>query len=158
MTARQLWLRLGVSWGFAVALLVAARPSAPAAAWSPIDAASAGLGVGAALACALAGLKPALSVGAVATLALSAAAEEVVWRWFALGSLSELVGPVVALSATSLAFGSFHPRGRGQHVVTGLAFGAVYLGTGSLAGAWCAHCSYNLLVATASRRAPPELA
>jgi membrane protease YdiL (CAAX protease family) len=156
VTTRQLWLRLTVSWGLAAALLIVARPSAPAAAWSPVDAATLGLGVGTALACALAGLKPALSPGAVATLALSAAAEEVVWRWFALGSLSELAGPVVALAATSLAFGAVHPRGRRQHAATGFAFGAVYLATGSLAGAWCAHCSYNLFVATAARRAPPE--
>jgi membrane protease YdiL (CAAX protease family) len=156
VNGRQLWLRLAASWCAAVACLAVLHPPTPASTWSDSGAALVGIAVGTTVACMLGGLRPLVSPAAALTLALTAGAEEVVWRWFALGSLSERVGPFAALAATSLAFGACHPRARAQHVATGLAFGAVYLASGSLAGAWCAHCAYNLIVASASRRPPPE--
>lgn len=156
MSGRRMWTRLAISWSTAAACLALLHPAAPSPAWSQTGAALAGLAVGASVACVLAGLRPFLSPLAAATLALTAGAEEVVWRWLALGALAGAVGPLAALGATSLAFGAFHPGARTQHVATGLAFGAVYVASGSLAGAWCAHCAYNLVVASAARRPPPE--
>jgi membrane protease YdiL (CAAX protease family) len=152
----QLWLRLTASWSVALVLLVLLHPARPAADWSRPGAILVGLSVGAAIAWLLAGLRTFLSPAAALTLVLTAGAEEVVWRWFALGSLAAVAGPVVALVATSFAFGGVHPGARLQHASTGFAFGAVYLLSGSLAGAWCAHAVYNLLVAAAARRPPPE--
>lgn len=156
MNGRQLWLRLTASWCAAVACLALLHPPTPSPTWSGPGAALAGIAVGATVACMLGGLRPLVSPAAALTLVLTAGAEEVIWRWLALGSLAGHVGPLAALAATSLAFGACHPRARAQHVATGLAFGAVYLASGSLAGAWCAHCAYNLVVASASRRTPPE--
>lgn len=160
MTGRDLWARLVSLWCLAGTLVVFASPPAAAAwRWAWSDAAVAGLVVGGGLAYALTGSRPPVSPTVAATLALAALAEEIVWRWFALGGLAAFAGPGAALAATSLAFGLVHTRARRQHVVTGLAFGGVYLASGSLAGAWCAHCTYNLAVAAATaRRPPPELA
>jgi membrane protease YdiL (CAAX protease family) len=156
MTGRVLWLRLGVSWLVAAALLVLAHPAAPRTGWHATGSAFAGLAAGGAVAWLVAGLRPNVSGPVAVTLVVAAGAEEVVWRWFALGSLAGVAGAPGALAATSLAFGAVHPGARGQHVATGLAFGGVYVATGSLLGAWCAHALYNLLVASAARRPPPE--
>ena len=156
MSGVQLWLRLTSSWLVAVVLLILVHPARPPVEWSRPGAALAGLCVGTVVAWMLAGLRTTVSPAAAVTLVLTAGAEEVVWRWFALGSLTSLVGPIAALAATSVAFGLVHPRARFQHVATGLAFGGVYLAGGGLTGAWCAHCAYNLLVASAARRPPPE--
>jgi membrane protease YdiL (CAAX protease family) len=154
VSARSLWLRLAAVWAVAAALIALARPASPS---RPLDAAAAavlGTAIGAALFCAGSGRRPQLSVGAAAVLAVSAGAEEIVWRWFALAELAALAGALPALVASSLAFGAAHPGARAQHTITGLAFGGVYL-AGGLPGAWCAHLTYNLAVA-AARRAPPE--
>jgi membrane protease YdiL (CAAX protease family) len=154
VSARSLWLRLAALWAVAAALIGLARPSSPS---GPLDAPAAvalGAAIGAALFWAGSGRRPHLSVGAAAVLAVSAGAEEIVWRWFALAELAALAGMLPALVASSLAFGAAHPRARAQHAITGLAFGGAYL-AGGLLGAWCAHLTYNLTVA-AVRRAPPE--
>jgi membrane protease YdiL (CAAX protease family) len=84
-----------------------------------------------------------------AGLAAGAALEEVVWRGILLGGLLLVVGPWVALAASSTAFALWHwPSLRGRcvvHVVTGAAFGGAYLAGGLLA-AILAHALYNVLV------------
>jgi membrane protease YdiL (CAAX protease family) len=100
----------------------------------------------------------ALARGAV--IVPSACVEEFIWRLAALGGLRPLLGPVAALSLSSLGFALMHWRQAGAqslrvHLVTGGAFGAAFLLTGTLAAAIVAHASYNLLVAAAVERNMP---
>jgi membrane protease YdiL (CAAX protease family) len=144
-------------WALAGAALLA-DPARPAASWAIADAVLLGAVAGGTLYRVLAGAPRLLTSAAAATLVVAAGAEEVLWRWLALGELAGRIGPLPALAATSAGFGLVHRGARVQHAATGLLFGGVYLGTGSLAGAWCAHATYNLSVAAAAaaRRAPPE--
>lgn len=79
----------------------------------------------------------------------AAAFEELVWRGVGLGVFVRLLGPGSALVLTSVAFALRHRRPRGLrrvvHLVTGLGFGAAFLG-GGLAAAVLAHAFYNVLV------------
>lgn len=83
------------------------------------------------------------------TLGATAGLEEVVWRGAVLGGLMVLVGPLLALAASSAGFAIWHwPSLRGRcavHLVTGAAFGGAFL-VGGLAAAISAHALYNLLV------------
>jgi membrane protease YdiL (CAAX protease family) len=82
-------------------------------------------------------------------LSARAGLEEVAWRGIVLGGLLLFVGPWPALGVSSLAFAIWHwssLRGRCLlHVVTGAAFGGVFLAAGIVA-AILAHASYNVLV------------
>ena len=87
-------------------------------------------------------------------LAARSAGEEVIWRWFVLGGLAPVVGALPALAASTAGFAIAHHRSQGTrgvlvHVLTGAAFGCVFLATGSLVAAVTAHVAYNLLVLTA---------
>ena len=103
-----------------------------------------------------------------AYLAIRAASEEVVWRWWLLGNLVATIGALPALGVSSACFAFAHARAQGRrgvavHLVTGIAFGGVFLATGRLSAAVVAHAGYNLLVALAVEsesarrvsRAPP---
>jgi ABC-2 type transport system ATP-binding protein len=83
-------------------------------------------------------------------LATAGAGEEAIWRGFALARLAPSIGVAAALAATTVAFAATHvPAQRAQaavHLVTGAAFGLVFVASGSLAAAALAHGSYNLLV------------
>jgi ABC-2 type transport system ATP-binding protein len=83
-------------------------------------------------------------------LATAGAGEEAVWRGFALARLAPSIGVAGALAATTVAFAVTHvPALRVQaavHLVTGTAFGLVFVASGSLLAAALAHGSYNLLV------------
>lgn len=159
MSASSLWLRLVATWSAAGALLVlASAPAAGGAAWRPAVAAATGVGVGFALFAALGGrprplARPRATTAAV--LVVTAGAEEVVWRWFALAELAARSGAAAALAATTVAFALAHGRAAAHHLVTGAAFGALFLLTGSLAAAWSAHAAYNLCVAGGRARAAP---
>ena len=78
-----------------------------------------------------------------------AALEEVAWRGIVLGGLLLFVGPWPALGVSSLAFATWHwssVRGRCVvHLVTGAAFGGVFLAAGIVA-AMLAHAVYNVFV------------
>jgi len=158
MTARSLWLRLASGWLLAAVLLAVAAPAAPVGSWRPPPAIVLGAIVGTALFLSLGGRGPrpaALRPATAAVLVLAAGAEEVVWRWFALGELAARAGALPALAATTVLFALAHRPSAAQQLVTGAAFGLVYLGTGALAGAWCAHAAYNLLVASTRSGASP---
>jgi membrane protease YdiL (CAAX protease family) len=83
--------------------------------------------------------------------ALGAAAgiEEVAWRGIVLGGLMVVIGPWPALAASSAAFAAWHwPSLRARsavHLVTGTAFGGVFL-AGGLGAAMLGHALYNLFV------------
>jgi len=88
----------------------------------------------------------------IVLLSLSAASEEVIWRWFLLGGLAGPLGVLPALALTTLAFALAHGwqgHGRFVHLLTGSTFGGIFLVTGSLTGAIAAHATYNLLIAVA---------
>jgi membrane protease YdiL (CAAX protease family) len=154
VTPRGLWLRLLAMWAAAAAVLAFADPAGVGRAPPLAGAVLAAVLTGGVLAALVARRRLPVSAATVAVLAVAAAAEELVWRWFALGEIARYLGVPAALAATSLAFGAVHRGARAQHVLTGASFGAVYVATGSVVGAWCAHVGYN--AAVASRRAPPE--
>jgi membrane protease YdiL (CAAX protease family) len=153
-----------------VTLYLAIRPDPPQA---PVRGAAAsvalGLAAGICLLVVLAGRLPPLprvrrgrlaATGARAcVLGIGALAEELIWRVVALGALAATVGPWPALAVTTACFAATH-AGQGRravavHLVTGAAFGGVYLATASFAAAATAHASYNLgaLVAAESTAA-----
>lgn len=82
---------------------------------------------------------------------LRSASEEVVWRWFLLGSLAPRIGTSSALAASTMGFALAHLRGQHRrgvavHLVTGAVFGGVFVATGSIVAAIAAHATYNVLV------------
>jgi membrane protease YdiL (CAAX protease family) len=88
-------------------------------------------------------------------VATRAAYEEALWRLCVLGLLAAAFGPAAGLALVTIAFALAHWPGQGPraavHLVTGSAFGGVFLVTGSFAAAVAAHGSYNALIA-ANRR------
>jgi len=91
----------------------------------------------------------------IAYVAARAAYEETLWRLCLLGLLAAAFGPAAGLSLTTVAFALSHwPRQGARaavHLVTGTAFGGVFLVTGSFAAATAAHATYNALVAANHR-------
>src|SRR5205823_6221504 len=90
---------------------------------------------------------PSALAGAV--LAALAGLEELFWRGLVLGALAVVAGSVGALTLSTALFGCLHRR-RGLHLLTGAAFGGVYLATGQLLAPILAHVSYNVLVCSAA--------
>lgn len=153
MSARALWARLALSPAVAAGLLVVVDPPRVHPR-PPAVAAGLGLAAGAALYVVLARRLPplpALRLPLALVLVVAAAAEEVVWRWFALSEAAEHVGPLPALVATSLAFAALHRPPTAGHVAAGVVFGLVYLVGGGLVAAWAAHVAYNLCAAAGAR-------
>lgn len=76
--------------------------------------------------------------------------EEAIWRGLAFGLLIPIVGAVLALLLTTVAFALAHARRQGWgavvHLGTGAAFGAVFYLLGSVVAAATAHVTYNLLI------------
>ncbi len=83
-----------------------------------------------------------------AILLVLAVNEEAIWRRVVLGE-GLAVSPGFALAVSSFGFAFTHRTQRTMHVVTGGAFGLVYLATGALLAAVATHVVYNLLVAAA---------
>lgn len=160
MSASSLWVRIGAIWlTAAVLLLLVAVPAPPGPGWGRAVAGATGTLGGVLLFLGLGGCRhlplrrPRGPTAAV--LFVTAGAEEVVWRRFALAELALRVGAVPALGATTVAFALAHGEAAGRQLVTGAAFGLLYLGTGNLAAPWCAHAAYNLCVAAARTAADP---
>ena len=88
-------------------------------------------------------------------VAARAAYEEAVWRLCLLGLLAAAFGPAAGLALTTTAFALSHWPRQGPravvHLVTGSAFGGVFLVTGSFAAAAATHVVYNALVAADHR-------
>jgi membrane protease YdiL (CAAX protease family) len=150
-----LWGRVGAVTAAAFAVTFALSPAQPAAQLSASAATAVGGAAGLALFLAIARSRPRLPVrGAsvsvlfakVGFFGLWATNEELLWRRFALGELLD-VGAFPAVLGSTVGFALVHRARRGVHVVTGGAFGAVYLATGVLAASVAAHFVYNLLVA-----------
>ena len=156
MSARvALWARIGVVTAIALTLAVALAPPhpPPRLAWSSATAIGGALGL--ALFVAVARRRPRLPVpGArfpvfVAKLGffgLWATNEELLWRRVALGELLA-AGVAPAFAASTVGFALMHRSRRELHLVTGGAFGGLYLATGVLAASVAAHWIYNVLVA-----------
>lgn len=154
MSRRALWwglvLELGLAAGLLAQLHGRAAPQSPVG-W-PLAA-----GVALVLVRALAGRWPrprlaraGAGAAKVVVLTAKAAAEEVTWRLAVVGALSGPIGPVAAVGAGSVGFALAHVprqrvRGLRVHVVTGAAFGAVFVVAG-LPAAAAAHALYNLLL------------
>jgi ABC-2 type transport system ATP-binding protein len=87
-------------------------------------------------------------------LTAKSAQEEVLWRALLLGVLAGPFGRLAALAASAVLFAGSHVRRQGRaataHLLTGTAFGAVYLTTGRLLAAIAAHATYNVLIGAAS--------
>jgi ABC-2 type transport system ATP-binding protein len=95
------------------------------------------------------GIRPATVVGGV--LLVRAALEELFWRGLVLGAAARAIPATGALALSSACFAYAHRRR--VHVLTGGAFGALYLATGRLAAPIAAHGLYNLIVWVDGRRA-----
>jgi membrane protease YdiL (CAAX protease family) len=163
MTARGLWMRIGVSTVMAGALLVCVSPARPERRVPAPVAALAGAGTGALLFLGATRQVPRLSAARARTpvllaeqglLGLWAANEEIVWRRVVLGELLP-AGVLVAFAVSSFGFAFAHRRRRALHLGTGAAFGGVYIATGWLGASVAAHWLYNALVGARLKRAPP---
>jgi membrane protease YdiL (CAAX protease family) len=120
-------LALGLAAGFCLLVVLAGRlPPRPRLPW---------------------GRLPAFGARAC-VLGIAALAEELIWRVVALAALVPTLGTWLALALTTAGFACSHAAGGRRavavHLVTGSAFGGVYLATASFAAAATAHASYNL--------------
>ena len=79
-------------------------------------------------------------------LVLWAGVEEAIWRRLALGAIALHTDWATALAASTVAFAVTHRSGRSTQLVTGLAFGSIYVLTGQLVAAIAMHAVYNLLL------------
>jgi membrane protease YdiL (CAAX protease family) len=95
-------------------------------------------------------VRPSSLAAAIAVyLVARAAVEEVVWRLAVTGRVAAAAGWPAGLALGSLGFALAHAGRRPAlplHLLTGLAFGGLYLGTGRLLAAVAAHAAYNLLL------------
>ena len=96
-------------------------------------------------------------------LAGRAAAEEMMWRWLVLGQLRLALGMPAAFALSVGGFALAHRASQGSrgmvvHLVTGSAFSALYVATGSLVAPVVAHAVYNILVAVAVEAEGQEIA
>jgi membrane protease YdiL (CAAX protease family) len=90
------------------------------------------------------------ALGALAFLAIPAAAEEAFLRGYPLQALAEKLGPALALAGTSVVFGALHLSNPGVTVLgtlnviaAGVFLGIVYLRTGSLWWSTGVHLGWN---------------
>jgi membrane protease YdiL (CAAX protease family) len=149
VTATGAWARLGAATAATAVLLLTLSPPQPLSRIPAATAAGAGLVVGATLSIVVAG-KPRgvrASAARLALLALTAVNEELLWRRTLLGELLR-GGALTALATSTLAFALAHRARPGLHVVTGAAFGGLYLATGALAAPVAAHWAYNAALAS----------
>lgn len=160
--AGRLWAGIAVGLGCA-GLLLAFAPPPVRDGWSAAIALPAGLSAGAGLFLVAERRLPVLprpSPGGAevwlakhALLALWAGVEEVVWRRALLGQLVRVMPIAAALAVGAAAFALWHRPVAPEHVLAGLLFGGLYLGTGSLVAAWAAHVAYNGSIAAADEAA-----
>jgi membrane protease YdiL (CAAX protease family) len=159
VTATRLWLRLGAGTTVAAVTTVLIPIPAPTRGFAAGPATLVGCLAGAALFGLLAQTLPPVRVTAwtrrdttrTSFFLLWAWVEETVWRRLALGGLALQAGWPIALVGSSLAFAATHRFGRPSHVATGLAFGSVYLVSGTLLAPVAMHAVYNALLDRAIR-------
>ncbi|HKT43935.1 MAG TPA: ATP-binding cassette domain-containing protein [Gaiellaceae bacterium] len=145
-------------------LVLVLAPTAPPRTPLPSPSAAVlGIAVGGALFAALARARPRLSFTPAAfVVAAVGVSEEVIWRGFAVGRITPVAGGTTAVAVTSVAFAATHVpllrvRGAAVQLVTGGAFGTVFVATGSLLACALAHATYNL-VAVLGRHRPASAA
>jgi ABC-2 type transport system ATP-binding protein len=160
------WAR-PAAWAALTALALATAPGI-----APLDPTLSGLGDALVLGCAAGGGTFALlarrRLPAVAIVALprqrllarslvltaKSAQEEVLRRALLLGVLVGPLDRLAALAASVVLFAGSHVRRQGRaataHLLTGTAFGTVYLTTGRLLAPIAAHATYNVLIGAAS--------
>jgi membrane protease YdiL (CAAX protease family) len=152
--AFALWSRIAVVTAASFSLALVLEPPRPSARVHTSAAVVIGVGVGLVLFVALARRRPrmprpagslAFLLANIGFLGLWATNEELVWRRVILGELL-VVGAIPAFVASTLGFALMHRARPGLHLVSGGAFGAVYLTTGALAASVAAHWAYNVLV------------
>ncbi len=144
-SGRSFWQRFALATALSLVLLVTVSPPEPDVRLAPLAALAAGSAAGIALYLAVVGRRPFLPSGLATSgiLALAAANEEVLWRWFVLGEFLR-TGTLAALAGSTLGFALAHRSRPGLHLATGLVFGALYLLTGALASCVAAHWTYNV--------------
>jgi ABC-2 type transport system ATP-binding protein len=160
---------------FSVALLAGAGPALlwlaptapPRAPLRHLASAPIGVAAGVALFVLLARGRPRvlltpLAFATALVVASAGMSEEAIWRAFALGRIAPNAGLWAAVAVTSLAFAATHlpmlrARGAAVQLVTGAAFGALFVTTGSLVACALAHAAYNVL-AVLGRRVPAAAA
>jgi membrane protease YdiL (CAAX protease family) len=162
--AVALWARVAGGTALAVTLLLALSPPSPPGRISWYAAMGLGTCAGLLLFSVITRRRPRLPatsgrtpvvLGKLAFFGLWATNEEVIWRRIALGELLR-AGAVPALIVSAVGFALFHRVRPAVHLVTGGAFGAVYLSTGVLAASVAAHWAYNVLVDAFVGRAPED--
>jgi membrane protease YdiL (CAAX protease family) len=88
--------------------------------------------------------------GAALLLAITASAEELVWRRLVFGAAAPITGTLGAFALSTLGFALAHgasgPRGVVTHAYSGACFALLYLAAGSVVPPIVAHASYNCLV------------
>ena len=159
MTAAGLWSRIAVGATLAIVLPFALDVPPPTQLRvSPALAVTLGLGIGIGLYSVGAWRRPVavspLGLAQTAFIVGWATIEEVLWRWLLLGGLALRIDLAVAFVAATGCFALSHARGRRSQLVTGAAFGGLYLLTGTLLAPVSAHIAYNLLVAGSLRPQP----
>lgn len=158
MTPQRLWLALGGYGAGAIASLALVDRSAGRARWPVPVAVAVGTVTGCLLFAALARVRPHLPahLSLACVLVAAAAAEEILWRRMLLGELVQHVSPLSALAGSSVLFAFAHVRARAAHVLAGATFGLLYLFSGGVLSACCAHGAYNLAVAGVALREPAD--
>jgi ABC-2 type transport system ATP-binding protein len=93
-------------------------------------------------------------VSRAAVLTATSAKEEALWRGLLLGFLVVPFGRAGAIAIGTALFAAAHVAGQGRvaaaHLLTGAAFGTVYVASGRLVAAMVAHGAYNVLVGASS--------
>ena len=149
-----LWTRIALVTAATLVLTAVLAPPTPATRLEWPSATAVGGGAGLALFVGIARRRPSLPaprssvpvlLAKLAFFGLWATNEELLWRRVALGELLA-VGALPALVASTLGFALIHRARRRVHLVTGSAFGGVYLATGALVASVVAHWTYNVLV------------
>jgi membrane protease YdiL (CAAX protease family) len=157
----RLWLAVLGATGVAATALCVLSPERPAVRIPGLAAAAGGVFGGAVLYVVLAGLAlprpnglwhpvvrrrelPA-RLARVAIIGVLAANEEILWRWAGMGEMLRF-GPAAAFAGSTLLFAVAHRARPGVHLLTGAAFGGLYLTTGVLLASISAHWSYNALL------------
>jgi ABC-2 type transport system ATP-binding protein len=144
-------------------LLVIAPTAPPRPPLTSFVAATLGIAVGVTLFATLARAVPRLVLTRVAgVVAVVGVSEEAIWRGFALGRIAPVAGAGAAVIVTSVAFASTHVpllgvRGAAVQLLTGGAFGLLFVASGSLLACALAHATYNL-AAVAGRSSPASAA
>jgi uncharacterized protein len=102
----------------------------------------------------IAGWRPRALALKLAVLGTIACSEEVIWRGLVITRLEPYAGAAFAVAIATAGFATMHVYGQGwtglrTHAATGLAFGLLFVLSGSLLTPLVAHVAYNAAVIAA---------